>query len=48
MLLAFALLLMILWLLGLLTSITVFGFIHVLLLAALLLLTMRLFTGNPV
>ena len=43
-----AVILLILWLLGLVTSYTLGGFIHLLLVIAVVLVLVRLISGNPV
>jgi len=48
MLYAIAIILVLLWLLGLMSSATMGGFIHVLLLVAVVIVLLRLITGRPV
>jgi len=48
MLYTIAVVLLVLWLLGLVTSYTIGGFIHVLLVLALVMVLIRLFTGRKV
>jgi hypothetical protein len=48
MLYTIALILIILWLLGIITSFTLGGFIHILLVVAIILILVRLIQGKPV
>lgn len=48
MLYTIAVILLILWLLGLVTSYTLSGFVHVLLVVAIILILLQLFTGRKV
>lgn len=43
-----AIILLILWLLGLVTSITIGGFIHILLVIAIVMILIRIIKGKPV